>query len=324
MPYSFGKVNVASAQIFDAERRYVYTTPKSFLELIKLYSVMLGKQRSDLNQARDNYESGVIKLKKTGEDVAILEEELKIFAVEVEAKKKVADAQAEVIGVEKAKVEIENNKASIEAEKCAVIQAEVEAVMSVVQSELDAALPLVQKAELALQGLNLKDFQFLKALPSPPAAVEQVFFCVCQLLAGLHPDIPVDKNKKLKEQKTWKISQKLMQDPAKFISEWLNPFKDKVVNLEVVPHGFKAIRDILKDPEFEPKKIETKSKAAAGVCDWVINIVAYYDVVVTVEPKKIAVATAQEQLRQANEKKAEVDALVARLNGELAVLQADF
>ena len=119
---------------------------------------MLGKQRSDLNQARDNYESGVIKLKKTGEDVAILEEELKIFAVEVEAKKKVADAQAEIIGVEKAKVEIENNKASIEAEKCAVIQAEVEAVMSVVQSELDAALPLVQKAELALQGLNLKDF----------------------------------------------------------------------------------------------------------------------------------------------------------------------
>lgn len=115
MPYSFGKVNIASSQIFDAERRYVYTTPKSFLELIKLYLVMLGKQRSDLNTARDNYESGVIKLQKTGEDVAVLEEELKIFAVEVEAKKQVADAKAEIIGVEKAKVEIENNKASIEA-----------------------------------------------------------------------------------------------------------------------------------------------------------------------------------------------------------------
>lgn len=82
------------------------------------------------------------------------------------------------------------------------------------------------------------------------------------------------------------------------------------MSLEVVPHGFKAIRDILKEESFNPKDIETKSKAAAGVCDWVINIVAYYDVVVTVEPKKIAVATAQEALRQANEKKAEVDALV--------------
>jgi dynein heavy chain, axonemal len=49
MPYSFGKVNQASSLILDQERRYVYTTPKSFLELIKLYSVMLGKQRSELS-----------------------------------------------------------------------------------------------------------------------------------------------------------------------------------------------------------------------------------------------------------------------------------
>jgi len=119
---------------------------------------MLGKQRADLNIARDNYETGVIKLKKTGEDVAILEEELKIFAVEVEAKKEVADAQAEVIGVEKAKVEIENDKANIEAEKCASIKKSVDIELAVVQKELDAALPLVEKAEAALQGLNVKDF----------------------------------------------------------------------------------------------------------------------------------------------------------------------
>lgn len=49
MPYSFGRVNVASSQILETERRYVYTTPKSFLELIKLYSIMLNKTRYDLN-----------------------------------------------------------------------------------------------------------------------------------------------------------------------------------------------------------------------------------------------------------------------------------
>jgi dynein heavy chain len=88
-----------------------------------------------------------------------------------------------------------------------------------------------------------------------------------------------------------------MQDPNGFVRDWLTPFKDKVVSLEVVPHGFKQIRDILKDPEFIPEKIKTKSSAAAGLCDWVINIVSYYDVVVTVEPKKLAVAAAQEALR---------------------------
>ena len=119
---------------------------------------MLNKTWYDLNTSRDNYESGVIKLKKTGEEVDVLQEELKIKAVEVEAKKKVADEQAEIIGVEKAKVEIENDKANIEAAKCAEIKERVDAELAIVQKELDAALPLVQKAEAALAGLNVKDF----------------------------------------------------------------------------------------------------------------------------------------------------------------------
>jgi len=253
---------------------------------------MLNKTRYDLNTQWDNYESGVIKLKTTGEEVDVLQEELKIKAVEVEAKKKVADEQAEIIGVEKAKVEIENDKANIEAAKCSEIKTRVDAELAVVQTELDAALPLVQKAEAALAGLNVKDFQILKSLPNPPAAIEQVFYCVCNLLAGVHPDIPVDKNWKLKEQKVWKISLNLMKDPNGFVRDHLNTFKSKIDTLEVSPHGFKAIRDILKDEDFIPEKIKTKSTAAAGLCDWILNIVQYYDVVVTVEPKKIAVAQA--------------------------------
>ena len=57
--------------------------------------------------------------------------------------------------------------------------------------------------------------------------------------------------------------------------------------------------------------------AAGGLCDWIIYITAYYDVVVTVEPKKLAVAEAKAQLAAANEKKAVVDALVADLNAKL-------
>jgi dynein heavy chain len=38
MPYSFKLVNEFSDIILETERRYVYTTPKSFLELIKLFT----------------------------------------------------------------------------------------------------------------------------------------------------------------------------------------------------------------------------------------------------------------------------------------------
>jgi dynein heavy chain len=168
MPYSFKVVEKFSDMILEQERRAVYTTPKSFLELIKLFKVMQTKKEGDLIATKEKYETGVIKLQETGEVVAKLEDELKIFSVEVEAKKKTADEQAEIVGGEKAKVEVENAAAEIEAEKCSKIKVEVEAKMASVQADLDAALPLVEKAMKALDGLDVKDFQLLKGLNNPP------------------------------------------------------------------------------------------------------------------------------------------------------------
>lgn len=52
MPISFDVVNKLSTKLFEQERRYVYTTPKSFLELIKLFVNMLSSKRDDLNKNR--------------------------------------------------------------------------------------------------------------------------------------------------------------------------------------------------------------------------------------------------------------------------------
>jgi len=111
--------------IFEKERRFVYTTPKSFLELISLFKQMLQKKEGELVESKDRYELGVIKLTETGEVVSKLEEELKIFSVEVEAKKISADAKAEVVGTEKVKVEAQNAIAEDEAAACLIIQVTV-------------------------------------------------------------------------------------------------------------------------------------------------------------------------------------------------------
>jgi dynein heavy chain len=119
MPYSFNVVDKYSKIILEQERRNVYTTPKSFLELIKLFRTMYEKKKGDLQDNKEKYELGVVKLTETGEIVAKLEEDLKIMAVEVEAKKKAADEQAEIVGREKTTVDAENNIAEAEAAKCA-------------------------------------------------------------------------------------------------------------------------------------------------------------------------------------------------------------
>ena len=72
------------------EKRYVYTTPKTFLELIRLYKNVLGRKRQQVQEAIDRLDTGLAKLQKTQREVDVLVEEAKIKAVEVE--KKVADA----------------------------------------------------------------------------------------------------------------------------------------------------------------------------------------------------------------------------------------
>lgn len=291
MPYSFKTVNEFSAMIFEQERRYVYTTPKSFLELIKLFKTLLNKKKMELEANKDKYEVGVMKLEETGEIVAKLEEELKVFSVEVEAKKKSADEQAAIVGVEKEKVEAQSSIATIESEKCNKIKTEVEAESESMQRDLDAALPLVEKAKEALRGLNVKDFQTLKALKSPPKDIENVFTCVLHLLSGNEPSVPVDKNGKLKTENNWKTSLSVMGNPAYLLST-LEGFKEKIDNDLVSNNNFKALRPQLADPNFTAAIIRTKSSCAGGLCDWVINITMYYDVIVTVEPKKAAARAA--------------------------------
>jgi dynein heavy chain len=117
----------------------------------------------------------------------------------------------------------------------------------------------------------------------------------------------------------WKAALKLMANPKEFLNT-LNDFKG-VVDADKVPkQNFAAIRAVLAEETFTPEVIKTKSSAAAGLCDWIINITCYYDVVVSVEPKKAKVAAAKEELETANTKKAEMEAMVADLTAKLAIL----
>jgi dynein heavy chain len=84
MPFSFTVVNEFSEKIKEVERRYVYTTPKSFLELVKLFKSMLAKKYTYLDDERSKFEIGVGKLKDTEEAVAVIEQELKVKSVDVE------------------------------------------------------------------------------------------------------------------------------------------------------------------------------------------------------------------------------------------------
>lgn len=89
-------------------------------------------------------------------------------------------------------------------------------------------------------------------------------------------------------------------------------------------NNLKAADPYLKDPEFDPEFIKSKSAAAAGLCSWAVNIVMYYNVFCTVEPKRLALAQANAELSAAREKLRVITNKIQQLESDLAKLTAEF
>lgn len=62
MAFVHTEVTSASVQYLDSVRRFCYTTPKSYLELISLYKTLLARKRDNLQSAKDRLVSGVEKI----------------------------------------------------------------------------------------------------------------------------------------------------------------------------------------------------------------------------------------------------------------------
>jgi dynein heavy chain len=188
------------------------------------------------------------------------------------------------VKIEKEKVEVENNKAEVEAEKCAVIKKDVEEKKAITEEKLEAAGPLVKQAEEALDSIDKKDFQVAKSFSNPPAGVPEVFSATIWLLSSFYKEIEFDKNSKKPKAWDWKAAVKLMKDPNAFKDALLG-FKE-IVNAGDIPPGNVAMvkKDYLSSPDFDPNIVIGKSKAAAGLCSWVINIIKFHDVILEVGP----------------------------------------
>ncbi|KAF4753676.1 hypothetical protein FOZ63_015508, partial [Perkinsus olseni] len=271
LPFSFEAVGHQSEKFIEVERRFAYTTPKSFLELIKLYTSMLGKKLLALEDKQYRLSNGLDKLKETAEQVAGLEEVLKEKAVVVEQKAKEADAFAEEVGREKTKVNAEAEKANAESAACEEIAKNVKIQQKSCEEDLAKAIPLVEKAEAALDVLNKKDFQELKSFAKPPAGVDKVCEACMHLMAGIDPSIEVDKKGKVKDT-SWKGATKMMGNPEKFL-ESLKAFKGEIDDGNVPGQNISCARPLTEAEDFTVESMKKKSAAAAGLCEWVINII---------------------------------------------------
>lgn len=167
----------------------------------------------------------------------------------------------------------------------------------------------------------------LKSLNNPPPDVRICFFAVLQLYVGIASvdyGIPVTRGKiGVKQEDSWKVSKNMMKDPLKFM-ENLNDYKRLIDEQQIPPANFASIQDIIANPDFTPEFLKSKAEAASGVCNWILNINLYFDVVINTEPKRQAVEKAKIDLAEATETKQTMEALVAELQAKLDVLMGQY
>jgi dynein heavy chain len=322
LPYSFTEVNKMAVTFMKQERRQVYTTPKSFLELLKLYGGLLDKKRGDANSAIDRLANGLQKLRDTAEAVTEIEANLKISLEAADQKRTVAEGIAEVVTKEKAIVEVETAKAQVQAEEVAGIQLEVSTKQRSTEADLALAEPAVEAAMAALNTLDKKDLGEAKTMSKPPAGVDDIFASTMILLANVHPGVIVQKNGKVKD-KSWDAAKKQLLGSIPEYIDSLKAIKDKVDDRSIPALNFKEVKPLLELEHFNYDVIMGKNKAAAGLCSFVINICMYHEVVTTVEPKRKALAEANDQLNAANAQLAEVMEKVRLLEEKLEKLTTE-
>uniref|UniRef100_H2ZKB3 AAA+ ATPase domain-containing protein n=1 Tax=Ciona savignyi TaxID=51511 RepID=H2ZKB3_CIOSA len=316
MSYVHTSVNQTSKMYLANDRRYNYTTPKSFLEQIKLYESLLGVKGKELQAKMERLENGLTKLQSTAAQVDDLKAKLASQEVELQQKNEDADKLIHVVGIETEKVGDyclrgkEKAIADNEENKVAVFAVEVGEKQKSCETDLAKAEPALAAAQEALNTLNKNNLTELKSFGSPPGAVVNVTAAVMVLLAP---------NGKVPKDRSWKASKVMMAKVDAFLEQLINYDKENIHE-----NSLKAIRPYLDDPEFDYDFIKQKSGAAAGLCAWCINIVRFYEVYCDVEPKRIALSKANSDLAAAQDKLSGIKAKIAQLDANLAELTAKF
>jgi len=313
MAFVHSSVEQMSTVYLQNEKRYNYTTPKSFLEQIDLYGKLVTTKNHEAFAKADRLESGLLKLESCAQQVEALKKVLAVQEVVLKEKNEKADHLIQVVGKETNQVVTEKQNAAVEEKKVAVTAADVTKIKEVCRIELEKAEPALQAAYAALNTLNKANLTELKTFTSPPPDVVNVIMAVYIMWEGT-------RTGKIPREKTWKAAKTgMMSDVQKFLDGLMNLDKEKITMPMV-----DAMKPFYEIPGFDPDLIRSKSFAASGLCSYVLNVLKFNDVFQDVAPKRRALNEATETLNKALDRLKYLKNRIIELETKLEVLTAEY
>ena len=300
-------VGEASIQYLKDEKRYNYTTPKSFLELISFYKLLLKERRSEMRANIKRLVTGLDTLQRTNKDVEALQEFLKEKKKEVEAKKAATDELLDEMGKQRSEAQAQQALADVEKGKADAMAAEARKIEQQAAGDLAIAKPALDAANDAVNCLDKASMTELKSFSKPPAGVDKVTTALLIMI------------KLEKKDFSWENAKKMMAKVDAF-KEKLETYRGEDIPEEII----QRVTPLLDDPEFTYATMKTKSAAAANLVNWVVNIVAFNQIYKRVKPLMDSLDVATKAKKTAEEDLAIVNEKLAVIEGKLNKLQVSF
>ncbi|GFO34548.1 dynein heavy chain 1, axonemal, partial [Plakobranchus ocellatus] len=293
-------ISAMSVRYWEEARRKYYSTPTSYMELIRLYSRMLRDNKSEFINNRDRLQNGLTTLSNANEMVGEMQEELMALGPFIVEKTKETEALLKQLEEDRLAVkevqDIVFQEESIMAKETQVVQDYADEC----ESDLTSALPVLQAAISSLETLDKASISELRVYTNPPQLVFTVVAAVCVLF----------------QKKTDWVTGKLFLGDPQFLKMLLNYDRNNQPDKVYV-----KLRKYTSNPNFNPDAVGKVSLACKCICSWVLAIENYNRVYKMVKPKQRRVQDAREALKLAQDSLAKKQASLKKVQAHLETIE---
>lgn len=183
------------------------------------------------------------------------------------------------------------------------------------QRDLDAVLPLLDKAVECLNSLKRADIDEVRSMARPPLGVQLTMQAAC-IMFGVKPTVRRNAMGQ-SESDYWEAAKtQLLRDARAFLQRMFSYDRDHIPAKVIA-----EIEPFIDRPEFQPEEVDRVNKASAGVCLWVRAMFQYHQVLLAVEPKKQNLAAAQAELDKTLISLSDAKARLRRVTDHVAYLE---
>ncbi|OXB70414.1 UNVERIFIED_CONTAM: hypothetical protein H355_012305 [Colinus virginianus] len=270
-------VLLQSEQFCREMKRKNCVTPTKFLELVEGYLRLFQEKTREVRELVHKLSVGLNKLVQTRAQVEVM-------GTELEAKKEVVarkqnECQELLVAIIEKRTVADEQKKQVEAdsERIANEEEETKVLSEEARRDLAKAMPALEAAIDALDKLDKKSVAEVKAYTKPPDLVVKTMAAVMTVM---------------EKTPSWAQAKVELNDPG-FLTKVKNFDKDSISNSTL-----KKIEKYTKDSTFAPNSVLKVSRAAGALCMWVHAMQMYAEVYREVEPKRLRLKLAEEQLEK--------------------------